>query len=60
MRWLHKDWWAYLLAPRKWPHENWLTVILCRARGHPEGMWWYNVGGTEPDMHCKCCGDDIG
>ena len=36
-----------------------LRAIVCRAKGHPCGVWWYNVNGLEPDMHCKNCGDDL-
>lgn len=54
-RWFTREWWAYLLdGCRGWKH------FLCRARGHPCGVWWYNVGGLEPDMHCKDCGDHLG
>jgi len=35
-------------------------ALICRWRGHPCGVVWYNAGGTEPDMHCKNCGDDLG
>lgn len=39
---------------------NWLARVICRWRGHPAGVYFYNVGGTEPDMHCKGCGEDLG
>jgi hypothetical protein len=58
--WFTRDWWRYLLAPRMWNAPRWPSVIWCRLRGHPEGVWWFNPGGWEPDMHCKNCGDDIG
>jgi len=35
-------------------------TILCRLRGHPHGVIWYNANGNEPDMHCRVCGDDLG
>lgn len=66
MKWLSRDWWAYLLEK---PERNrdgaigrlrdWWTSILCRLKGHPYGVVWFNVGGYEPDMHCKNCGDDL-
>lgn len=34
--------------------------IICRFRGHPKGMIFYNPGGYEPDGRCKTCGEDIG
>jgi hypothetical protein len=51
--------WRYL---REKPHnKSWSwTVAFCRLKGHPNGVWWYNVGGFEPDNHCKDCGEDIG
>lgn len=62
MRWLHKDWWLYLLER---PKENrslmfYLKRILCRYRDHPMGIIWYNIGGSEPDMRCKGCREDLG
>lgn len=39
---------------------NYLARCLCRGRGHPAGVFFYNVGGTEPDMHCMGCGEDLG
>ncbi len=61
MHWFTRDWWRYLLAPRSDSHVSWLTVILCRLRGHPCGVVWY-TGPTamEPDMTCRDCGDDLG
>jgi hypothetical protein len=35
-------------------------ALVCRGKGHPDGVIWYNPGGLEPDMHCKNCGDDLG
>lgn len=59
-RWFMRDWWRYLLAPRSYQSESWWQTFWCRVQGHPEGVWWFNPGGSEPDMHCKNCGDDIG
>jgi hypothetical protein len=53
--WTSYSWWLYLLErPRNWQR------FICRIKGHPEGVRWYNVGGTEPDMRCKNCGDNLG
>ena len=58
--WFRLSWWKYLLEKgdptycSRW-HRFW-----CRAAGHPEGVWWHNMGGYEPDMTCKGCGDDLG
>jgi len=57
--WFHKGWWEYLFE-NKSPHESWLRVIWCRMQGHPTSVVWYNPGGTEPDMTCTGCGDDLG
>lgn len=59
MTWFTREWWEYLLA-KKDCTIPWRVVILCRARGHPSGVIWYNTGGLEPDMHCKNCYDDLG
>ena len=49
----------YLLE-RPTGHIGWFRTMLCRLRGHPAGVWWFNPGGLEPDMHCRNCGDDLG
>jgi len=53
-------WW---LSDR-WPWLNKTCAYLfrcqCRARNHPYGVGWYNVGGYEPDMTCQGCGEDLG
>lgn len=59
------DWWKYLLGPMQGVRCNdetfWrLRVIVCRAKGHPGGVVFYNPSGWEPDMHCLNCGDDLG
>ena len=38
---------------------NFLQVVVCRAKGHPCGVWYYNPLNLEPDMRCKNCGDDL-
>lgn len=49
-------WYQYLFKP--W---GGLGTAWCRLRGHPSGVVWYtNSTATEPDMHCKNCGDDLG
>lgn len=64
MKWFARSWWKYLLdvgslqKPRiGWP--GW-RKLLCRARGHPFGVWWYTLSRLEPDMRCRNCGDDLG
>jgi len=37
-----------------------IRKLLCRRKGHPCGVVWYNPGGLEPDMHCRNCGDNLG
>lgn len=61
LRWFHKDWWAYLFEkPRDPGYCSWFTRLRCRLTGHPDGVWWYNPGGLEPNMKCKRCADDLG
>lgn len=58
MHWFTKDWWQYLLIKNK--DTSRLTTFICRIKGHPYGVIWYNANGLEPDMHCKNCYDDLG
>jgi hypothetical protein len=34
--------------------------FLCRFKGHPDGPRYFNVNGTEPDMRCINCNEDLG
>lgn len=59
MHWLTIDWWKYLCAkPAR--GTNRMVAFWCRMHGHPAGVEFYNPGGIEPNMHCRCCGDDLG
>lgn len=53
-----RELWAYILSPPAEDTRRW-TAIWCRWRGHPNGVYYYNPGGFEPDMHCKGCHDDL-
>ena len=55
MKWLKPSWWKYLLKDC----TGW-TNFVCRIKGHPYGVVYYNPSGLEPDMHCKNCGEDLG
>ena len=58
MHWFTISWWKYLLQK---PNECGAIVsFICRAKGHPCGVWFYNSGGLVPDMRCKNCGDYLG
>jgi hypothetical protein len=59
--WLTRVWWAYVLNDSQADsgYGNWFSRAWCRAQGHPAGVWFYNAGGTEPNMHCKGCGEDL-
>jgi hypothetical protein len=63
-RWVDPWWWQYLLDNHDYRHPNLIwpgwTKFRCRIKGHPGGVWFFNAGGTEPDMTCKNCGDDLG
>ncbi len=53
-RWLRWSWWKTML---EWPAkgtEPYLTVVLCRMRGHAPRIF-YNAGGMEPDDRCSRC-----
>ena len=61
MKWFTKEWWNYLLEkPKDSSYTNWWVRFHCRRKGHPCGPWYHNIGGLEPDMHCKHCGDYLG
>lgn len=67
-RWLWWFWilldrtmWAYALSPPSgYGDTSRWCAFWCRWRGHPAGVWFYNPGAYEADMHCKNCGDDLG
>jgi hypothetical protein len=62
---LTPDFYRYIFSPIK-PRQKlndsfwWIRIPLCRYRGHPAGVSWFNPGALEPDMRCKNCGDDLG
>lgn len=61
--WLTKGWWNYILQAVDTDGERIgfrLRAYICRWRGHPHGVVFYNASGLEPDMHCKNCADDLG
>ena len=71
LSWFTLSWWRYLFHEDKYSGEtswslsryseiNKIQRAWCRARGHPAGPVWNNVGGLEPDMSCQYCGDDCG
>jgi hypothetical protein len=55
-----RDGWKYMFAPRAFLSDGWPSVLWCRFNGHPPGVYWYNLGGDEPNMTCRGCGDDLG
>lgn len=38
-------------------YETRLGKWWCARRGHPCGVVWYTMSGSEPDYHCKNCGE---
>jgi len=61
-QWFDKWWWKYLLEKPDWYSKGYAsgwTRFWCRANGHRSGVWWNNPG-SEPNMRCKNCGDDLG
>ena len=55
MKWFSIWWYKYLFK-----NNTGIRNIICRAKGHTYGVWWYNSHWLEPDMHCKNCGEDLG
>ncbi len=61
LHWFSKWYWKYLLEKSKNPtYTTRIKRFICRVNKHPNGVWWYNCSGTEPDMKCKTCHDDLG
>ncbi len=54
-----KDWWGYIFEEKDCD-VSWFRVIICRWRNHPYNVVWYNFQGTEPNMRCSNCRDDLG
>lgn len=61
-KWLTRTWWRYLLDDSRADKDygTWLSRAWCRLEHHRCGVWFCNVGGTEPDYRCKGCGEDLG
>jgi len=55
VKWFSLEWWQYLLIGCTGWENFW-----CRARGHNAGVYYYSANGSEPDMRCLCCGEDLG
>jgi hypothetical protein len=65
MKWLSLQWYLYLIdfSDRQfasWNLKEKLECFMCRIKGHPKGVVFYNMSGFEPDMSCKTCGEDLG
>jgi hypothetical protein len=54
MIWLCVEWYKYLASSSN------LVNLLCRIRGHPEGVVFYTMDRLEPNYCCKTCGEDLG
>jgi hypothetical protein len=54
-RWFDRRWWGFLLEGR----PNWRR-FWCRVRGHPYPVHWFKPWGSEPDMRCRNCDEDLG
>jgi hypothetical protein len=62
LKWFTLSWYKYLFHKEGWYSKKSpnLKTVICRMRGHPDGVWWYNPTGLKPDMTCKNCGDNLG
>lgn len=58
------EWRTYIFTNFKSRYDDgpwWkLRIVLCRWRGHPYSVVYYNPNGYEPDMTCTNCGEDLG
>lgn len=55
MKWLELSWYKYLFNGC-----SGINNFICRIKGHPNGIVYYNVNAFEPDYHCIDCGEDLG
>lgn len=52
--------WKYLLRKADDPtYTSKWRRFWCRWNFHPNGTWYYNPCGYEPNYTCKDCGDQI-
>lgn len=53
-KWFTYHWYKYLF-------EKPINVItfICRLKGHPNGIIYFNPSGFEPNYQCKDCGDEL-
>lgn len=61
--WTSLDFWAYVLKRNKNNEpglRSYFISAICRFKGHSCGVVWFRIGGFEPDMTCKNCGEDLG
>lgn len=54
-KWFTIYWYRYLFSGC-----TGIRNFICRMKGHPSGVIWFNSCGLEPDMHCKNCNEDLG
>ena len=61
LQWLCIDSWKYYFGGFKDLYfKQYIKRIICRFKGHPNGVIYYNPGGFEPNWCCKDCGEDLG
>lgn len=56
-KWFYPSYYKYLFS--KPLGDNTFQRIVCRIKGHPNGVKWYNMNGYEPDYHCIDCDEDL-
>lgn len=60
-KWFSVCWWVYLLRNlKKQTITEAFQIIICRAKGHPNGPVYYTGPcAPEPDWSCKDCGEHL-
>ena len=56
---IDKYWWYFMLEKKDF-HSSWSNTLWCRLNGHPNGVWYHNPNGYEPDNRCIDCNDELG
>lgn len=61
LKWFTYWWYEYLFGNGLFRDgfKYGIERLICRYRGHPCGVVFYNPSGWEPDYSCKNCGDEI-
>jgi len=60
-KWFSSHWYRYLFSGFEdcYDFREVILRIICRIKGHPRGMIYFNPSGFEPDYRCKDCFEEL-